>query len=43
MKILLINFLGSILIVVAHAPGPLSRRLASLKAWPESRKRFPGQ
>jgi hypothetical protein len=36
-KILLINVLGSILVVVAHEPGPLSRRLAALRTWP-SRK-----
>jgi hypothetical protein len=43
MKILLINFFGSIFVVVAHAPGPLSRRLAALRTWPSNRKRVPGQ
>jgi len=43
MKILLINFFGAILIVVAHGPGPLSRRLAALRTWPSNRKRVPGQ
>jgi len=43
MKILLINFFGSILVVVAQAPGPLSRRLAALRTWPSNRKRVPSQ
>ena len=43
MKILLINFFGSLLVVVAHGPGPLSRRLAALRTWPSQRKRFAGQ
>jgi len=34
MKILLINFFGSIFVVVARVPGPLSHRLAALRAWP---------
>jgi hypothetical protein len=43
MKILLINFFGSIFVVVAHAPGPLSCRLAALRTWPSNRKHVPGQ
>jgi len=43
MKILLINFFGSILVVVAHRPGPLSRRLTALRAWPSERKRIADQ
>jgi hypothetical protein len=42
MKILLINFFGSIFVVVAGGSGPLSRRLAALRTWPSHRKRVPG-
>jgi hypothetical protein len=38
MKILLINFFGSIFIVVAQAHGPLSHRLAALRTWPSQGK-----
>ena len=31
MKILLLNFFGSLVVIVAHGPGPLSRRLAALR------------
>jgi hypothetical protein len=43
MKILLINFFGSLLIIVAQTPGPLSRRLTALRTWPSRRKRVVGQ
>jgi hypothetical protein len=43
MKILLINFFGSILVIVASGPGSLSRRLAALRTWPSQQKRIPGQ
>jgi hypothetical protein len=43
MKILLINFFGSIVIVMAHAPGPLSHRLAALRTWPSRRKHHADQ
>jgi hypothetical protein len=43
MKILLINFFGSLFVVVAHGPGPLSRRLAALKTWPSNQKSILGQ
>jgi hypothetical protein len=39
MKILLINFFGSLFVVVAHGPGPLSHRLAALRAWASHRNR----
>jgi hypothetical protein len=43
MKILLLSYFGTILLVVnfaAPGKGPLSRRLAALRAWP-SRKNYP--
>ena len=40
MKILLINFYGSLLVILAHLPGPLSHRLAALRTWPSKRNRF---
>jgi hypothetical protein len=39
MKILLINFFGSLFVIVAHGPGPLSHRLGALRAWPSRRNR----
>jgi hypothetical protein len=39
MKIFLLNLFGTPFIVVEQ-PGPLSRRLAALRAWP-SRRNFP--
>jgi hypothetical protein len=38
MKILLINFFGSIFVIVARQPGHLSHRLAALRAWPSQKK-----
>jgi len=42
MKILLINFFGS-LFVVGQVPGPLSRRLDALKTWPSHQNRVSRQ
>ncbi len=39
MKIVLLNLFGTLLVVVVP-PGPLSRRLAALRAWP-SQRNFP--
>lgn len=39
MKILLISVLGSVLVVVAHCPGGLTRRLAALRGWPAQKNR----
>jgi len=43
MKILLINFCGSLLVILTQEPGALSRRLAALRAWPSERNRLPPQ
>jgi len=40
MKILLINFFGSLLVIMAQTSGPLSRRLEALKSWPSQQNRL---
>ena len=43
MKIFLINVFGTLFVFVAHEPGVLSRRLASLRDWPAHRNRVARQ
>jgi hypothetical protein len=37
MKILLLNIFGTLLVVVAREPGPLSHRLFALRGWASRR------
>jgi hypothetical protein len=39
MKILLLNYFGTLLVLIARQPGPLSHRLYALRAWPAQRNR----
>ncbi|HZT25992.1 MAG TPA: hypothetical protein VFA57_09850 [Pseudolabrys sp.] len=43
MKILLINFFGTLYVLVLRAPGALSHRLEALRDWPTSKNRLPRQ
>jgi hypothetical protein len=43
MKILLLNYFGTLLVLVMRQPGPLSHRLAALRDWPARRNFFSRQ